>query len=91
MVLAEGATYPVQAFRLGGCAWGLQFHPEATVPGVAYWAQADARGVSAAGLDPLALVAAASERETVQTRSWRTVAHRFASLVSARADERAVQ
>jgi GMP synthase-like glutamine amidotransferase len=85
VVLVEGATYPVQAFRLGRCAWGVQFHPEATVPGVAHWAQTGAARVRAAGLDPLALVAAASEREPVYAATWRTVAHRFAAVVSARA------
>lgn len=27
-VLARSAAEPVQAFRLGRCAWGVQFHPE---------------------------------------------------------------
>jgi GMP synthase (glutamine-hydrolysing) len=29
-LLAEGDTYPNQAFRYGGSAWGLQFHAELT-------------------------------------------------------------
>ena len=33
VVLAGNAASPVQAFRVGDCAWGTQFHPEVT-PGI---------------------------------------------------------
>ena len=32
VVLAGNAHDPVHAFRIGRCAWGVQFHPEYTVP-----------------------------------------------------------
>jgi GMP synthase (glutamine-hydrolysing) len=37
-VLASSATYPIQAFRVGEVAWGLQFHIEATAEIVRTWA-----------------------------------------------------
>lgn len=36
-LLAEGETFPNQAFRLGRHAYGLQFHPETTVPIFRTW------------------------------------------------------
>jgi len=36
-LLATGATYPNQAFRIGRHAYGFQFHPEATVPIFTEW------------------------------------------------------
>lgn len=35
--LAESDLYPNQAFRLGHCAYGFQFHPEATAEQIAHW------------------------------------------------------
>jgi GMP synthase (glutamine-hydrolysing) len=37
-VLASSALYPVQAFRVGEVAWGLQFHIEASTEMVRGWA-----------------------------------------------------
>ena len=36
-LLVEGETFPNQAFRIGRHAYGLQFHPETTVPIFATW------------------------------------------------------
>lgn len=36
-LLATGDVYPVQAFRVGTCAWGVQYHPEVSVPGFERW------------------------------------------------------
>jgi GMP synthase (glutamine-hydrolysing) len=38
VVLASSAKYPIQAFRVGEVAWGLQFHIEATADMVRTWA-----------------------------------------------------
>jgi len=54
----------VQAFVLGGSAWGVQFHPEVTPDIVAGWTNdygSDPDAV-AAGLDPPAALAEAAER-----------------------------
>jgi GMP synthase-like glutamine amidotransferase len=42
VLLATSATCEVQAFRVGGRAWGLQFHIETTPEIVAAWAAQDA-------------------------------------------------
>jgi GMP synthase-like glutamine amidotransferase len=38
VVLASSELYPIQAFRVGDAAWGLQFHIEATADMVRAWA-----------------------------------------------------
>jgi GMP synthase (glutamine-hydrolysing) len=40
-LLATGALYPHQAFRVNGKAFALQFHPEITVEGFRRWQDAD--------------------------------------------------
>ena len=37
VLLASSKTCPHQAFRVGECAWGLQFHPEVTEPIIRDW------------------------------------------------------
>ncbi len=37
VLLAESAACPHQAFRVGGCAWGVQFHPEVTEAIIRDW------------------------------------------------------
>jgi GMP synthase-like glutamine amidotransferase len=39
VVLATGDACPVQAFRVGTAAWGVQFHPEVLPSTVSDWAQ----------------------------------------------------
>jgi GMP synthase (glutamine-hydrolysing) len=35
--LAHGQGNALQAYRIGGSAWGIQFHPEITAESVGYW------------------------------------------------------
>jgi len=81
VLLASSPTYENQAFRLGERAWGLQFHPEVTLPLVAQWAQDDDAGVREAGLDPTALVGAVAGVERSLLETWTPVLERFARLV----------
>ena len=37
VLLATSPVCPHQAFRIGSCAWGLQFHPEVTAEIIADW------------------------------------------------------
>ncbi len=37
ILLASSAVCPNQAFRVGNCAWGVQFHPEVTEPIIRDW------------------------------------------------------
>ncbi|HWB66474.1 MAG TPA: type 1 glutamine amidotransferase [Mycobacteriales bacterium] len=73
VLLASSVAYPVQAFRIGECAWGLQFHVEAGPEMVKAWAAED--GVDGVA-DP---VAAAAGRLAA---AGEQIAHRFADLVS---------
>lgn len=40
-LLGSSERYAIQAFRVGECAWGMQFHVEATAAMVAEWARAE--------------------------------------------------
>jgi GMP synthase (glutamine-hydrolysing) len=52
VLVATGAPYPHQAFRLGATAWGVQYHPEVTADDFEGWMRGDAAVVESAGLDP---------------------------------------
>jgi GMP synthase-like glutamine amidotransferase len=73
-LLASNARYRVQAFRVGECAWGLQFHVEAGPELVGEWALAERRDVAAV-VEPLAAADATIAAVGAQ------VAQRFASVV----------
>lgn len=73
-LLASGDRYRVQAFRVGQCAWGLQFHVEAGPELVGEWALAERRDVAAI-VEPLAAADPAIAEVGAQ------VAQRFASVV----------
>jgi GMP synthase (glutamine-hydrolysing) len=81
VLLASSPAYENQAFRLGERAWGVQFHPEVTLPLVAQWAQDDAAGVRAAGLEPTQVVGAVAEAERSLLETWAPVLERFAALI----------
>jgi GMP synthase (glutamine-hydrolysing) len=73
-VLASSPTYPVQAFRVGELAWGLQFHVEATAAIVRTWAAEE--GLAAEIVEPIAFadaqIAAVGQR----------IARRFAAIIT---------
>lgn len=82
-LLASSASYRVQAFRVGEVAWGVQFHPEATLPMVAEWANAEAAAVRAAqDREPEALVAEVAGVEYELVAAGEAIAQRFAKLVT---------
>ncbi len=83
VLLANSVSYPVQAFRVGACAWGLQFHIETTPELIAIWAAQDTQGLARAGLDGPAVIAEAgrmTHEEIAQV--WGAFAARFAALVT---------
>lgn len=86
-VLASCDRYPVQAFRVGGSAWGLQFHLEADAAAVdAFAAAFPAEAATAPGLRedaPVELAALAPHRDRVFAR--------FAALVAARSGHTATR
>lgn len=70
-LLASSVGCPVQAFRVGDRAWGLQFHIEATAEVVTGWAHAD-------GLDPARYLAGVAGLDLPGL--WAPVATAFARL-----------
>jgi methionyl aminopeptidase len=82
--LAGSAVYPQQAFRVGTCAWGLQFHLEVDAATVAGFAGAFAGEVeaSAAGVDVAAIVRDAGGALASLAPARNLVLRRFADLVS---------
>lgn len=51
-LLAEGPTFPNQAFRLGRRIYGLQFHPETTVPIFTSWMEEAGHMLEVPGAQP---------------------------------------
>jgi GMP synthase-like glutamine amidotransferase len=76
--LAESEACPVQAFRVGERAWGVQFHPEAGADRLDRW---DEAALADAGLDLRALRAEAEKAEPESARSARRLAANFAEVV----------
>lgn len=52
--LAESDLYPNQAFRIGHCAYGFQFHPEATASQIEHWHQRDSNELNHPGAQTVA-------------------------------------
>lgn len=83
VLLANSVSYPHQAFRVGTCAWGLQFHVETTPELITTWAEHDIAGLVGAGLDRQGVIAEAGpavHEEIAQV--WGAFASRFAAVVS---------
>jgi GMP synthase (glutamine-hydrolysing) len=53
-LLAEGEWFPIQAFRIGPNAYGVQFHPDATADAVESWWHHNTRLQDRVGAQPLA-------------------------------------
>ncbi|MBO3745647.1 type 1 glutamine amidotransferase [Streptosporangiaceae bacterium NEAU-GS5] len=68
-LLATGAQYPIQAFRLGDTAWGVQFHPEATPEIFASWTPDEELNLHVRNAEPELRAA------------WRPVAEAFAAQI----------
>jgi GMP synthase-like glutamine amidotransferase len=80
--LASSADCPYQAFRVGTAAWGVQFHPEARAARIAGW---NPERLARHGVPEPARLHAHALREAPEAEAaWRTVAHRFAALVTER-------
>ncbi|WP_181765359.1 type 1 glutamine amidotransferase [Streptomyces albidus (ex Kaewkla and Franco 2022)] len=77
--LARSERCPIQAFRIGEGAWGLQFHPEATARNVEGW---DAEKLREQGFNREELIRAAERDEAGSTATWRELARRFAAFVA---------
>ncbi|MEV0848414.1 type 1 glutamine amidotransferase [Streptomyces sp. NPDC049954] len=78
--LAHSEHCPYQGFRVGPSAWGVQFHPEATAERIRHWNPGRLSRHGAPDPETLRALALREEPSTVET--WRTVAHRFADVVT---------
>ncbi|MEV6259481.1 type 1 glutamine amidotransferase [Streptomyces sp. NPDC051784] len=76
---------PYQGFRVGPAAWGVQFHPETTAERITGWNRDRLTRHGAPATE--ALLAQALRDEPADTDTWRAVAHRFADVVTARAED----
>lgn len=81
-LLVSSGECPIQAFRVGERAWGMQFHPEVRPERVATW---DEAALSEQGIDRAALAAAAMVRAAENEaqsraliRAWTDVVHQTA-------------
>lgn len=74
-LLASSPRCGNQAFRVGSCAWGLQFHIETTPEMVADWARRDELADRGADVDTLLRRADAIHPQLEET--WKPVVTRF--------------
>jgi GMP synthase-like glutamine amidotransferase len=79
-LLAASTYYPHQAFRLGGKAWGVQFHIECDTAMVADWVSQNRAVLDELGYEPDALVDACDAVMPDLAEVWRPFAHRFAAI-----------
>ncbi len=79
--LAANEYEPNQAFRLGDCAWGVQFHPEFSAAVTRSYIQEQAGALAADGHDIARLLATVTET----TMAAKTLEN-FAGIVAARQD-----
>jgi GMP synthase-like glutamine amidotransferase len=86
--LASSERYANQAFRLGTCAWGFQFHLEVDAGAVAAFLAAFGQEAAAAGVAPSEIEAATPGFLGLLAASRQQVAERFAAEVVRRASSR---
>lgn len=77
--LAHSDNEPHQAFRIGDCAWGVQFHPEFTPEVMIAYLETQAEALKESGQSPEALRSAV--REAAMAAS---LLNRFVSYVESR-------
>ena len=80
VLLATSVRYPVQAFRLGTAAWGVQFHPENDLPTLTDWVNSNGPELDRLGIDGTELLARAAALQDDLFEVWHPFATRFAAL-----------
>jgi len=84
VVLLTNDACPVQAFRLGDTAYGLQLHPELDAATFRSWADYPDDALRRAGVDPLAAADVVDDAEADLIAAWRPMTRAWADLVWAR-------
>lgn len=80
VLLARSGRSPVQGFRLGDHAWGVQFHPEVAERNVEGWDENTRKSVRADGFDWNEVVRRGRERADANVDASRRLAQRFADI-----------
>jgi GMP synthase-like glutamine amidotransferase len=80
VLLAASTDYPHQAFRVGDCAWGLQFHIECDPDMIGDWAADSEAQLAELGIDPATLVERTEAVMDDMAEVWQPFAARFASV-----------
>ncbi|HEX2132385.1 MAG TPA: type 1 glutamine amidotransferase, partial [Actinophytocola sp.] len=84
-LLASAARYPNQAFRVGRCGYGFQFHIETTTDTVLAWARDHPEPAEFARPDALS-VERLDQLHAALEETWRPVAERFVRLAAGELD-----
>lgn len=79
VLLARSDHEPHQAFRVGQCAWGVQFHPEFDAPATRHYVRMQAEKLEAMGLD-----ATTVESSVTRTPESTELLKKFAAMCLAR-------
>lgn len=82
VLLATSTSYPVQAFRLGPAAWGVQFHPEVDLPTFQQWIDTGGPLLDRLDIDPAQLLYRAALHQDDLFEVWHPFATRFAALAT---------
>jgi GMP synthase-like glutamine amidotransferase len=83
-LLAASTHYPIQAYRLGSAAWGLQFHIECDLPMFAQWAMEGVQTLGELGIDPLEMLERVEGALGDVEEVWKPFAQRFAAVALGR-------
>lgn len=87
-ILAESDACPVQAFVVGECVWGVQFHLEATGELARGWAAERPDRLVRLGIDPQALTDGIAQAEPSLAASWEPVIDAWIDVVRSSRQER---
>ncbi|WP_433049884.1 type 1 glutamine amidotransferase [Dactylosporangium sp. CS-033363] len=83
-LLAASLHYPIQAYRLGPAAWGLQFHIECDVPMFAQWAMEGVQTLGELGIDAVEMLERVEAAQDDVAEVWKPFAERFAAVALGR-------
>jgi GMP synthase-like glutamine amidotransferase len=80
VLLATSTNYPVQAFRIGTAAWGVQFHPENDLRTLTSWVDSSGPLLAELGLSGVDILEHAAALEDDLFEVWHPFATRFAAV-----------
>ena len=90
VLLAGNGACPIQAFRVGGSAYGVQFHPEIDGEIIDSW-YSDSGPIERAGRVGADLGAEVNSALDEMSRAWRPMTHAWADVVKRYAESLAAQ